>query len=263
MLLACNWSKYLNTLLEKDVANIDYIKSGVYGMFYEKILNMRSKKPVLLHGLGYFERTGMNNIEAIDFKHANNLIEKCSSPHLGVHLAIKNSDMSSNMTDADIYERMSKQVQIFKKNLSVPLLLENCPDSPEDRIQFDHHPFFDADLISHFLAANDVGFLLDLTHAKITAQYNNLNIKDYIKKLPLNRVAEIHVNGSSFDKNNFPIDTHQSMEKQDYELLEWVLQYTKPSIISLEYNGIEDESDYTIISSLEKQLYEIRNICAL
>lgn len=261
MYIGCNWSKALKFLIEKDDVKIDYIKSGAYGTFYEEFSKMRELRPILLHGLGYFEHTGMKNIEVIDFKLANRLIKNCNSPHYGLHLSIKNSDMHQGMTDENIYERMSKQIQIFKKNITVPLLLENIPDSPKDRVIFDHYSYIMPEQLNRLLIENDVSFLLDLTHAKITAQYHGWNIHDYIRELSLNRVVEIHINGSGYDKNGFPIDTHQAMENEDYKLLEWVLNYANPDIVTLEYNGIETEDDDTIIYSLEKQLSEIQYIC--
>lgn len=115
--------------------------------------------------------------------------------------------------------------------------------------------------MSRLLRENNVSFLLDLTHAKITCLYNGWNIHDYLCELPLDLVVEIHVNGSGHDKEGFPADTHQAMEDEDYELLEWVLKYTSPSVVTLEYNGIDGESENTIISSLEKQLNKIQSIC--
>jgi len=262
MYIGCNWSKALKFFIEKDCVKIDYIKSGAYGTFNEQFSNMRSMRPILLHGLGYFERTGMKNIEIIDFNFANNLIRKCNSPHYGIHLAIKNSDMYPGMTDENIYECMSKQIQIFKNNLTVPLLLENIHDLPKERVlPIDHYPYIMPEQISRLLTDNDVSFLLDITHAKITAQHHGWNIYDYIRELPLNRVVEIHVNGSGYDKDGFLSDTHQAMENEDYKLLEWVLNYTNPNIVTLEYNGTESEDDDTVIYSLEKQLNQIQYIC--
>ncbi|MCX7884281.1 MAG: DUF692 family protein [Caloramator sp.] len=261
MYIGCNWSKALKFLLENNEVNLDYIKTGAYGNFYEMFFTMRSIRPILLHGLGYSERTGMKSMDIIDFNVANCLIKDCNSPHYGLHLAIENTDMYPDMTDEDIHKHMSKQIQIFKRNISVPLLLENVPDSPQDRIVFNHFPYFMPERLNKLFEENDVSFLLDLTHAKITARYHNWNIYDYIRELPLNRVVEIHVNGSGYDKEGFPADTHQSMEKEDYELLEWVLHYTNPDIVTLEYNGIETENEETVINSLKKQLNEIQNIC--
>ncbi|MBU3134313.1 DUF692 family protein [Clostridium gasigenes] len=262
MYIGCNWSKALKYLIEKEAVSVDYIKSGAYGTFNEQFSTMRSMRPVLLHGLGYFERTGMKNIEIVDFNLANDLIKKCDSPHYGIHLSIKNSDMYPGMTDENIYEHMSKQIQIFKNNLKVPLLLENIPDSPKERvITIDHYPYIMPEQFSRLFTDNDVSFLLDITHAKITAQYHGWNIRDYIRQLPLNRVVEIHVNGSGYDKDGFPADTHQAMENEDYELLEWVLNYTNPNIVTLEYNGLDSENEETVISSLARQLNEVQRIC--
>lgn len=263
MLIGCNWSKTLKNLIENGSIKIDYIKTGAYGMFDEEFSIMRSLCPILLHGLGYFEHAGMKNIEIVDFNLANTLLKKCGSPHYGLHLSIKKSDMSLGMTEENIYQLMSKQIQTFKNNIEVPLLLENTPDSPQDRVLFDHYPYIMPEKLRRLLVDNDVFFLLDLTHAKITAQYRGWDIHDYIRQLPLDRVKEIHVNGSGYDKDGFPADTHQAMEDEDYKLLEWALNYTKPDIVTLEYNGIETENDSTIIYSLQKQLNEIYNICNL
>jgi len=86
---------------------------------------------------------------------------------------------------------------------------------------------------------------------------------DYLRQLPLNRVVEIHVNGSGYDKEGFPRDTHQAMEDEDYKLLEWVLNYTNPEVVTLEYNGLETESDEVILCNLEKQLNKLQKICNL
>lgn len=261
MFIGCNWSKALRELLEKEIVNVNYVKSGAYGNFNEEFPTMRSLRPVLLHGLGYNEDIGMKNIEMIDFRLVNNLMEKCNSPHYGFHLSIQNSDMYPGMTDENIFEHMSKNIKIIKEYFKVPLLLENTPDSPKDRTLFNHYPYHMPEQLNRLLNENDVSFLLDLTHAKITALYNGWNVHDYIRQLPLNRVVEIHVNGSSYDKNGFPEDVHKSMEDEDYKLLEWVLNYACPSVVTLEYNGMQGESYDMVIHSLEHQLKKLQNIC--
>jgi uncharacterized protein len=260
MLIGCNWSKALKILLEKDSVNVDYIKSGSYGSFHEQFSTMRSIRPILIHGLGYFENTGMENIEMIDFNSANSIIEKCDSPHYGLHLAIRKSDMYSGMNDEDIYERMCKQIQIFKKSLTVPLLLENSPDTPHDRKAFDLYPYIMPEQINRILRENDVSLLLDITHAKLTSKYRGFDVREYLGELLLDRVAEIHINGSGYDKDGFPMDAHQAMEEEDFKLLEWVLERTNPNIVTLEFNEIETENYDTVISSLERQLNQIEKM---
>lgn len=263
MYIGCNWSKALEILLERDAVKVDYIKSGAYGKFNEEFLKMRSLRPILLHGLGYFECTGMNNIEVVDFDLANKQIKDCNSPHYGLHLTLKNSDMHQGMTEENIYERMCENIQLFKKNLQVPLLLENIPDTPEDRVVYDHYPYMKPEQISRLLVDNDVSFLLDISHAKITAQYHGWNVYEYIGQLPLESIVEIHVNGSGYDKDGFPADTHEAMKDEDYKLLEYVLKRANPYVVSLEYVGTKNEDEETIICSLEKQLNNLQSICNL
>lgn len=261
MYIGCNWSKALKTLLENNTVKVDYVKSGAFGSFDKEFETMRSMRPVLLHGLGYFENAGMKNIEIIDFNRANELIKKCESPHYGVHLAIRNVDMYKGMSDTAIYERLSKNIKVFKNNLNVPLLIENTPDTTIERKENDFYPYFTPQRISELSINNDVYFLLDIAHAKITAKDQGLDIYNYIKKLPLDRIKEIHLVGSGYNKDGFPIDIHQAMQNEDYELLAWVLNYSKPDIVTLEYNGIKGENEELIMRNLEEQLNKINEIC--
>ncbi|WP_234123491.1 multinuclear nonheme iron-dependent oxidase [Clostridium hydrogenum] len=260
MYIGCNWSKELKMLLEKDAVKVDYVKSGAFGNFDNEFETMRSMRPVLLHGLGYFENVGMKNIEIIDFNRANELIKKCNSPHYGVHLAIRNSDMHDGMTDNDIYEQISKNIKAFKNNLNVPILIENSPDTAIERKEYDFYPYFTPERISEIVMNNNIYFLLDIAHAKITAQDHGWDIYEYIKSLPLERIKEIHLAGSGRNKEGFPMDTHQSMADEDYKLLAWVLEKSNPDIVTLEYNGVKGENEEVVIKNLEEQLGMLKKI---
>lgn len=258
--IACNWSSTLGSLLQQGQADIDYIKTGVYGSFGEQFDTIRSWKPILLHGLGCFDHSGMKEIGAVDFDMANRLIAQCGSPHYGLHLAITNADMPGPMGDEEIHVLMSRQIKVFQRNLAVSLLLENTPDSPEDRTVFDHYPYAEADKISRLIVENDVGFLLDLTHASITAEFRNWDIHTFLQALPLDRIREIHVNGHGVDAQGFPIDTHQAMESEDYRLLCWVLERSQPQFVTLEYSGVAGEDAATIAGNLCKQIHALNHI---
>ena len=261
MKIGCNWSLALADLIVNNKVNIDYIKTGLYGDNENQIERMRQFKPILLHGLGYFERSGMVDVGIVDFQKANKLLAYCDCPHYGLHLGITNDDIQSSMCDNDIHTHMSRQIQIFKKSLSVPLLLENVPDCPNDRRIFNHYPYVEPEKINKLLHDNDVGLLLDLTHAKITCQYRNWDIYDYLQSLSLDHIKEIHVNGSGYDEDGYPDDPHLAMSDEDYELLEWILGLAKPEIITLEYIGVKLESQETVIENLFYQLNKLNRIC--
>jgi uncharacterized protein len=262
MLIGCNWSNALELLIQNNIQQVDYIKTGAYSTFEKQLDKMRSICPILLHGLGYSERIGMSDINTVDFIRANRLLTECGSPHLGVHLAIRNSDMNPGMTEEDVYHILFDQTLLFKRQLSVPLLLENTPDTPKDRNMFNHYPFAKADLISKLLDESDVGFLLDLTHAKLTAKFNNWDVREYIQNLPIDRVKEIHVNGSGYDAQGFPEDTHDAMQDEDYTLLEWVLKHANPNIVTLEYGTGDFQDLLRSADLLNEQINNIQRICS-
>ena len=258
--LACNWSKPLKQLLQEKAVRLDYIKTGVYGSFYEDIETMLALHPVLIHGLGYNEHTGMANLHEVDFEKANELLQKCGSPHYGTHLSILNSNVTGSMTDSDIYKLMSEQTQIFKKNICVPLLLENAPDAEDERKTFDLYPLVEADFIAGFIRSNDVLFLLDITHAKVAASFRGWDVKEYIKSLPIERTKEIHINGSGYDDDGIICDAHNAMQDEDYKLLEWVLARTNPDIVTLEYSGKKGEGEEAVKENLIVQLGRLNTI---
>jgi hypothetical protein len=252
--IGCNWSEHLYELLLGRQVDLDYIKTGAFGPFEARFETMRSLRPVLIHPLGHYERAGMKNTEVVDFDRANRLLTESGSPHYGLHLCIMNSDMPAPMTEGEIAARMDENIQLFKRSLNYPLLLENIPETPQESALYDHYPYSEPEKISRAVADNGTGFLLDITHAKITCMYKKWDIHDYLKALPLSKIREIHVNGSGRDKDGFPDDTHHPMEDGDHALLEFVLGYAKPHVISLEYAGVDGETPEMIKENLINQL---------
>ncbi len=255
--IACNWSNALSILLAEGRVDVDYVKYGVYPDYDKQFARIRPMKPLLLHGLGCFDHAGMRNPADVDFAAANARIAACGSPHYGLHMAIQHADMDAGMTEAEVRERLLGGIQMFRSGIGVPLLVENTPDSPQDRTQFDHYPYAEPEKLAELLETADVGLLLDLTHAKITCLYRGWDIHDFLGMLPLARVREIHVNGSGVDADGAPADTHQAMAAADLALLEWTLARTRPAIVTLEYNGIAGEPESLVRENLIAQLERI------
>jgi uncharacterized protein (UPF0276 family) len=235
MLLACNYTAELTDLMARGEAPVDYIKAGAFGPFLDKLSEMRKLRPVLLHGLGSVERTGMPGFGAYDYARANRLLRECGSPHLAIHIAITNADAAPGMTREALHARMAACAAAFMKNIEVPLLLENIGDAPEERTVFDLVPFAAPEDIGRLIRETGAGLLLDIAHAKVTALYHGWDARAYMSALPLGKVREIHVSGAGFGADGAPRDAHGPMAEEDYALLEWALGHTDPDIVTLEY----------------------------
>lgn len=263
MLLACNYSKELVELLNEGAVEIDYIKLGLFHIYKDVLEEARSLKPVLLHGLGYNERTGMKNIEDVDWKYVNNSISKFQSPHYGIHLLSSIQDWSSLCTDREIVDHMINIVEIWKDNIQVPFLVENMPYSLFDKEKFGVMKFCsNTEIINEICEKTNVNLLLDIAHAKVAATNSGENVYDYLNRLPLHRVKEIHVVGTKEVENVELRDWHLEMNDEDYELLQWILSKTSPYIVTLEYGGPGElyswRSDKEV---LRRQLIRLMDIC--
>lgn len=260
MKLGCNYSVELIELITKQKIKVDYIKLGLFDMYKEGFHISRSLCPVLLHGVGLNEHAGMKSTDKINWEEINDAIRLFKSPHIGFHLSTTSEDDWDGKTvENDVaINRMIEVTKIWAKNIHVPFLVENvayygfkgtlrCATDPA--------------VINTVCRKANVGLLLDIAHARVSAHYRKEDVHEYILSLPLDRVKEIHVVGVLNNKEGLR-DKHVEMQDEDYELLEWVLGLTNPNNITLEYGGplphFEGRSN---IDELERQLVCLMNIC--
>ena len=114
--------------------------------------------------------------------------------------------------------------------LTVPLLLENVEHWPLPELDIAVTPGF----IGRVLDETGCGFLLDTAHAKVTAHRLKRDVCSYVEELPLHKVVEIHVCGTTFNGERV-IDSHEPLQDEDYGLLAWLLQRSAPRVVTLEY----------------------------
>ncbi len=127
-------------------------------------------------------------------------------------------------------QKMIDTVQRLKQWAPLPVILENMPCMPHPHHQIESDP----EITSEILATTGCGLLLDLAHARVGARYNGLQPADYLARLPLDKVRQVHVSGPRMRGNNL-FDAHESMQDEDYDLLEWTLTRTRPEVVTLEY----------------------------
>jgi uncharacterized protein (UPF0276 family) len=144
-------------------------------------------------------------------------------------------------------KRFIQQVAKTTRVVTLPIILENMPSFPTNRYAFETDP----SCITEILQETNCGFLLDTAHARVAAAAHRMDIYDYLDRLPLERVMQIHVSGPRV-RNGHLYDAHESLEKVDYTVLEWVLARTGPRAVTLEY--------FKERETLREQLLCIRDI---
>lgn len=257
MKLGCNYSEELMLLIEENAVDVDCIKMGYFQPFMGLHEEIVKKKSILIHGFGKHEHIGMvdpkrNN----DWQYMNDVLTQYESPHLAVHFSIYDQDLH---VVGDIRKRLDQGVQIFKEHLDVPLIIENMDYNPLYTPHYVKPEAVDPDFITEMCEKHDVGFLLDTAHASVSAYHLKMDVHDYLRRLPLNRVKEIHFIGTQMTEDKGLIDMHTPLTPRDYDLLDWLRYKCKPEIVTLEYGWPgSDFSWRTNKEEIKKQLIEIR-----
>ena len=128
-------------------------------------------------------------------------------------------------------DRVADRLRRVEDRLGVPMLVENIswyahPGEPEMR---------EEDFIVSVLERSGCGLLLDVNNVYVNSRNHGFDPYQFIDRLPLDRVGQIHVAGHEHLDDGLILDTHGApIIDPVYELLEWTLQRTGPVPVLLE-----------------------------
>jgi uncharacterized protein (UPF0276 family) len=94
----------------------------------------------------------------------------------------------------------------------------------------------DPDFINSIVLDNDINFLFDISHAKISATNSRVDYHEYLSKLPLNRVNQIHISKEGFNSEGEVFDAHELPSDQETkEIFQFIKNYNTLKYITVEY----------------------------
>jgi uncharacterized protein (UPF0276 family) len=251
MKLAVNYSAILAELIrEQPELPIDYIKVPTLpfpGCFTEQFEAGVKLRPLLPHTAqpGIMALGAPRPEQRFSPEIIKEVIRRTNPPYLSTHLEARVEYFPEYQTEQhrhtpEIYtalqERFLTGIAEVKRATQLPLVLENFP-----YYTWLHHyrTGSEPELIRTICTAGDCGFLLDIAHARCSAWSFKQTVEAYLQALPLERLREIHLAGVR--ELDFGIcDTHTALGDADYQLLQTVLQWSKPEIVTLEYGGMPD-----------------------
>jgi uncharacterized protein (UPF0276 family) len=107
----------------------------------------------------------------------------------------------------------------------------------------------EGDFISEVVHENDAFLVLDVAHAEISARNFGMTLEDYISKLPLERVKEIHLCSPGIVDGNWR-DLHRKPCVREFELLDWISE----KVLYDPYVVVEYYGDFDGIKSAYQEL---------
>jgi len=263
-LLGTNGTDAMMALVDQGGASlVDYLKVGPF-MGRPVVADLACRWPLMLHLDDTLSGHVPLSAEAV--QRINDWVALTATPWTSEHIgfSVADADLDSALITQPVSALLPRQVALdnivrnaraLAAQLPVPLLLENIPLFPNLAHMFICEP----ELIAEVIEATGCDLLLDLAHARSSADVLGIEIHDYLSQLPLERTVEIHLSGPRpcreldsrrhdlvldnaasvahivrFGEDNL-IDAHMPLQDVDYALLEWALQRTEPRAVSLEY----------------------------
>ncbi len=228
--LIINWSEQLASLLETHGHMVDGIK--IPTLTPPPSHNLKNKT-ILLHGLTAPYRIMQPDIPKLE--ELREWIALTKTPYLSVHLDAKISEDHEVLSNVeDIIEQICNNVIALKQATGLHIALENCVYYPWGKLP---RQFSDPQFIGQVIQASGADFLLDIAHARVSAAHRQEEISQYLAKLPLDRVREIHISGPRLQAEGLR-DQHNHMLEIDYQILQQVIPQAKQlQTITLEYGG--------------------------
>jgi len=242
--LACNYYLETEKLFDAGIISLDYFKYPGVGFHmdimqdlddFENFCNkLTVKRPILLHGLYPAPHDLSSPTFQADFNDdaVNRLLKMTKTPGISLHMML--SRLPKDVPFAKILGTIIENAAFLKEKYSDMdfVALEN----------FDHLDRYGdlvkPETIKSLIAETGCDFVLDISHAYYASRGLCMDFHDYLRKLPLEKVVEIHINGWIENQNG--LMSHTIINEEAYQALKEVLNSCKPKIITVEYGRADD-----------------------
>ena len=233
MKLCVNYLMEVKELIEEGKIDfIDYIKlfsiSGDLTPFDWCI----TKKNVMFHGfVGEFSNVANKDfLKGRDIELQRDYFKRGNTPYISIHI---NRDRNEGENEEECAKTISENIKAIRKKFDMRILLENVPASEKRPYnKFLSNPEF----ITRVVNENNCEYLFDIGHARVAAEVLEIPFDEYVSRLPMDKLVEMHLAGSMRLKDGRLTANHSMLHEEDYEFIEKaVKKYKNLEVLTLEY----------------------------
>jgi len=151
----------------------------------------------------------------------------------------------------DAVDHVAERIRKVQDFLQRPLAIENVSYYTPVAAQMSELEF-----ISRIVEKAGCNLLLDVNNVYVNAFNHGYDAREFIGKLPLDRVAYIHMAGHEQVEEDLIIDTHgQPIADPVYELFEWTIQRMDPVPVLL-----ERDYNFSKLDQLQTELMHLKTL---
>ena len=264
MNLAINYSPAVCKLVRTEGIQVDYFKTPDWDWMINEATHIR---PVAVH---FTLDAGNNQLSQVDWGHIRGLLHSTGTPFINLHLDPRQSSYPDLSVDSNnpyvverLYQIMYTDVKAVVQRFGAErVIVENSPYRGETGKTM--RACVEPEIITRIVQETGVGFLLDLSHAIISARYLDIEPSKYIESLPVHRIKEMHFAG--IHRSNGYWTDHLSILKADWQWLDWAIEcirlghWSSPWLLAFEYGGVgkpfKHRTNPNVMAKQVPQLYE-------
>ena len=276
MKLAINYSPQAEALAAQGAVDFDLFKcppawDPVVPMYAPDLhARARAVRPLYFH---FPLNAGDGSLRATDWGRIEAAMAQTDTPFVNVHLKALTEDFPDMSADTNAPAHVRRITDALVKDVSIAaarfgperVIVENIVyRGAGDKVLL---PCVDPVVIGEVVSRTGCGFLLDTAHARLTAAALSVEVKDYVARLPVARLQEIHVTGARPEaergRDSMP------MGPEDWTLIEWAMErigggeWGRPWAVAFEYGGVgpifEHRSEADVIA---EQLPRLKGLLA-
>lgn len=261
MLFSLNYSTEMDELIREGAIRVDRVKCAEWP---DMIAAAQKLGAVYVH---FRVLAGQGLLTDAQLDAISRMRDETETPFINTHIAPRISDVSDADDFNAVYDAVVRDIgQLVDRFGAENVIAENIPypegesDAPKTFLGSN------AELIRRVIEDTGVGLLLDLGHAKRTAEHLAFSPMLHIEQLPLRRLREVHITGLGYKPDGQRTD-HMPMREDDWELLAWALdniragRWATPWSLSCEYGGLGEpfkwRSEKSVIAREAPRMWEM------
>ncbi|MDZ4835022.1 MAG: DUF692 domain-containing protein [Candidatus Melainabacteria bacterium] len=213
--------------------------------------------PVVQHGVSLYFGS-LDPFEKKQLDRLKQLTERTKTPFISDHLCWGSFDGSYSHDllplpyTREAVRNTADRIRYVQDYVGLPVAVENV----SSYLEFQDSEMTEWQFLSEVSERADCGILLDVNNIFVSAKNHNFDAYDYVKNIPLERVAQIHVAGHS-DQHGYLLDTHDNFVKPEvWKIYEHVIGKIGPTNTLLEWDAHIPDFDVVLEEALKARQYQ-------